>query len=207
VVNNTSTQNYTFTPDANQCATSGQLTIEVRSDVNFEIEGECVENNFTLQVLNGNFDDNTAIYLWQNSALETIGTNAPSFDITSYLNATTAIEQLPLTFNVTVTTSDGCSGTQPFVVDRIFCDIQKGISPNGDDKNDFFDLALMDVKNLGIFNRYGLKVYSKSSYTNQWVGQSDKGDELPDGTYYYVIEFNNGQSTKTGWIYINREVK
>ena len=89
----------------------------------------------------------------------------------------------------------------------IYCDIQKGISPNGDGLNDFFDLEQKNVKQLSIYNRYGTKVYSRANYTNQWYGQSDNDNELPDGTYYYVIEFNNGQSTKTGWIYINREVK
>ena len=71
----------------------------------------------------------------------------------------------------------------------------------------FFDLESLGVKNLGIYNRYGMKVYSKGLYTNQWYGQSDNGEELADGTYYYVIEYISGSSTKTGWIYINREVK
>jgi hypothetical protein len=35
-------------------------------------------------------------------------------------------------------------------------------------------------------------------------GQSDKGDNLPSATYYYVIELNKGV-TKTGWIYLIRE--
>jgi flagellar hook assembly protein FlgD len=54
---------------------------------------------------------------------------------------------------------------------------------------------------LSIFNRNGLKVYSKSNYTNEWIGQSDNGDQLPDGTYYYVIDFNDNLPAKTGWIY------
>ena len=84
------------------------------------------------------------------------------------------------------------------------CQIQKGISPNNDSKNDFFDLEKFEVKELGIFNRYGIKVYGKLNYTNQWNGLSDKGKELPDATYYYIIDLKNGE-TKTGWIYINRE--
>ncbi|WP_366941681.1 gliding motility-associated C-terminal domain-containing protein, partial [Flavobacterium sp.] len=39
---------------------------------------------------------------------------------------------------------------------------------------------------------------------NQWEGQSDAGEELPDGTYYYVIE-RDGMKTLSGWVYINRE--
>lgn len=83
------------------------------------------------------------------------------------------------------------------------CSIQKGISPNNDGKNDSFDLSGFDVRELQIFNRYGRKVYSKGNYSNEWYGQADNGNELPDGTYYYVIILNDMPS-KTGWIYINR---
>jgi gliding motility-associated-like protein len=106
---------------------------------------------------------------------------------------------------VTVTDANGCTKNESITLDRIFCGIQKGISVNNDGSNDFFDLALLNVKNLSIFNRYGMKVYSKNQYRNEWKGQTDNGDELPDGTYYYVIEFNSGDAAKTGWIYVNRE--
>jgi gliding motility-associated-like protein len=65
----------------------------------------------------------------------------------------------------------------------------------------------MNVQQLEIFNRYGTKVYSKMDYTNEWIGQSNVGNDLPDGTYYYVIDFKNNQASKTGWIYINRDSK
>jgi gliding motility-associated-like protein len=102
------------------------------------------------------------------------------------------------------TPSVSCSieGELTVVVDN--CTIQKGISPNGDSLNDYFDLSSYDVSRLQIFNRYGREVYSKSNYTIEWKGQANNGNELPDGTYYYVIEFNDMDS-KTGWIYINRE--
>lgn len=84
------------------------------------------------------------------------------------------------------------------------CTIQKGISPNNDGRNDSFDLSGYNVSKLEIFNRYGTIVYSKNNYEDEWFGQSDNGNELPDGTYYYVIKFTDIE-TKTGWIYINRE--
>ena len=90
-------------------------------------------------------------------------------------------------------------------VQDLGCTIPRGISPNGDGKNDAFDLSSLNVTKLSIFNRYGVATYSYGSgYTNQWYGQSTSGQELPDGTYYYVIDTAEGQ-TKTGWVYINRE--
>ena len=74
---------------------------------------------------------------------------------------------------------------------------------NNNNDNNNFDLTGLNVKKLEIFNRYGKKVYSFSNYTNQWYGQSDSGNELPTGTYYFVIE-RDKVSTETGWIYINR---
>lgn len=84
------------------------------------------------------------------------------------------------------------------------CSIPKGISPNNDGDNDSLDLSFYSINKIDIFNRYGTKVYSKSNYSNEWTGQSDNGNELPDGTYYYVIDFTDLE-TRTGWIYINRE--
>jgi gliding motility-associated-like protein len=97
-----------------------------------------------------------------------------------------------------------CSTTETFSANETACTVQKGISPNNDGLNDNFDLTGLAIKELSIYNRYGTKVYSKVNYTNEWFGQTDSGKELPDGTYYYVFEKNDGEN-KSGWIYINRQ--
>jgi gliding motility-associated-like protein len=84
------------------------------------------------------------------------------------------------------------------------CEIPKGISPNNDGKNDAFDLSGFEVIKLEIFNRYGQQEYSRNDYTDQWYGQADNGNELPTGTYYYVVQLKDGES-KTGWVYVNRQ--
>ncbi|MGV1012787.1 MAG: fibronectin type III domain-containing protein [Flavobacterium sp.] len=173
----------------------------------FVLNGECLNSNFILEVIpSGNsFDLNTASFNWTLNSI-TVGTNA-TFDASAYFHDPAVTSQLPVTFDVNVTTTDGCQLSHSILVNRIYCEIQKGISPNNDTKNEFFDLRLMNVDQLEIFNRYGTKVYSKSDYTNQWIGQSDAGNELPDGTYFYVIQFKNNQPSTTGWIYINRDSK
>jgi gliding motility-associated-like protein len=94
--------------------------------------------------------------------------------------------------------------TSTFTVEIQDCIIPKGVSPNDDAFNDFFNLEKFDVKKVTIFNRYGINVYEMENYVKQWDGKSNNGKELPDGTYYYIVDLNNGK-TKTGWVYLNRE--
>lgn len=195
---------YTFTPDAGQCATTTTLTVTLQSAFSFDIDGACQGNTFILEPIatENSFDENTSSYNWVYNG-NTVGTDF-EFNATEYLSNNTSVT-LPMVVTLTITTADGCSNSAIYTVTRVFCDIQNGISPNNDGKNEFFDLRLLNVRNLNIYNRYGTIVYSKGNYTNEWKGQSDKGEELPDGTYYYVIEFNDNQAAKTGWIYINRQ--
>ena len=208
VVSNTLSGNYIFTPTLGQCFNlPPPVNVTVFDSFDFEITKACIDKNFILQVvpLLNSFDSASASYTWKNSNNTVVGINSSSFNVTNYLISNSIIPQLPITFSVEVQLPNGCKLSHSILIDKLYCDIQKGISPNGDNLNDFFDLQLLDVKKLSIFNRYGVKVYSKLDYTKEWVGQSDSGKELPDGTYYYVIEFNIDKQSATGWIYINRE--
>lgn len=144
--------------------------------------------------LNGSFDPSTSTYVWS-------GPDSASFVTTADPNV--IILKAKGEFKVTITTEDGCEVTEAINVSSISCTIQRGISPNNNGENDYFDLSMLNVKELNIFNRYGTEVYNFRNYVDQWVGQSNSGDELPDGTYFYVIHTQEGENI-TGWIYINR---
>ena len=111
---------------------------------------------------------------------------------------------LPGMYTVTFVTPTGCIGFSEYNVESTSCNIQKGISPGDAGDNNFFDLSTLDVTSLSIFNRYGQEVYKKGNYKKEWHGQSNNGDELPTGTYFYVIEIKGGEN-KTGWVYVNRQ--
>ena len=91
----------------------------------------------------------------------------------------------------------GCAQTMVHV--RTLCEglvIRNGFSPNGDGKNDFFVIEnLADFPNtqVTIFNRWGNRVYESKDYKNDWKGDF-KGTSLPDGTYFYQIVLENGES-------------
>ncbi|MFL9836627.1 gliding motility-associated C-terminal domain-containing protein [Flavobacterium sp. ST-75] len=114
------------------------------------------------------------------------------------------ISEMPAgTYTVEVTNTEGCMAIASVEIENTYCRIPKGVSPGDDGMNDTFDLSNLEVQELLIFNRYGLKVYEKEGYLNEWHGQSDKGD-LPTGTYYYVATLSAGKQV-TGWVYLNRQ--
>ena len=86
-------------------------------------------------------------------------------------------------------------------------------SPNGDGVNDFFKIdciASFPNNKLEVYNRWGNIVYEKRGYNNDWDGITNgrvavqKGDLLPVGTYYYILDLGDGSEPKTDWLYINR---
>jgi gliding motility-associated-like protein len=85
--------------------------------------------------------------------------------------------------------------------------VPNGFTPDGDGINDKFvipGLSASASKVLNIFNRYGNKVYESTDYQNDWDGTSSlNGVELPDDTYYYVLELDGGEVIQ-GFVYINR---
>ncbi|MGL2964914.1 choice-of-anchor J domain-containing protein [Flavobacterium sp. RSB2_4_14] len=199
---------YSIAADGSTCTIAGSsnsiLTISSKPVV--VIDDSCQNQQLVLdaQPVNGSFNPNNVTYSWSVSNTPVFGSNASTFNVSDYLEQNPSVT-LPVTFSVSVSV-DGCEGFDDFEVAYNPCKIiPKGISPNDDGFNDTFDLTGYGVKEITIFNRYGTTVfYYNGTYTNQWKGQSDQGDELPDGTYFYSIHTVDGAS-KTGWVYINRE--
>jgi len=67
-------------------------------------------------------------------------------------------------------------------------------TPNKDGFNDLFRLDL--PKDLGtcvnvqIFNRWGMLVFEAINQNIGWDGRTTTGDEVPAGTYFYIVEIN-----------------
>lgn len=176
---------YSVNSDAALCLNAGSSTFEITISPLVVLTLEPIEVCLNAQIDFPIIVDNDEVEVagtWSSSSIATNEVGSVDYLFTPDNNCIS-----PIVYNV---------------VTKV-CSIQKGISPNNDGKNDSFDLSGFDVRELQIFNRYGRKVYSKGNYSNEWYGQADNGNELPDGTYYYVIILNDMPS-KTGWIYINR---
>lgn len=110
-------------------------------------------------------------------------------------------------YAVTITLASGCVMTDTLQVDMIAPDvvyIPSAFTPNGDGHNDLFVIAGLNNypgSALMVFNRWGNRVYTSSSYNNDWDG----GDQ-PPGTYVYVLQvkFPDRYELKKGWLEIIR---
>jgi len=78
-------------------------------------------------------------------------------------------------------------------------DVPNGFTPNDDGLNDTFVFDQLfanpekyENSELIIFNRWGDIVFEAQPYNNDWRGQNMQGDDLPDGTYYYILRLNIG---------------
>jgi gliding motility-associated-like protein len=90
--------------------------------------------------------------------------------------------------------------------------IPEGFSPNGDGINDLFvirGIQFYPNNDFMIFNRWGDKIFETHGYLNTWDGTNANGvtvgtDELPVGTYFYVLDLGDGSDIFKGPIYLNR---
>ncbi|NNK69433.1 MAG: gliding motility-associated C-terminal domain-containing protein, partial [Flavobacteriaceae bacterium] len=108
---------------------------------------------------------------------------------------------------------DGNTEDDPTITDLGCLLVFNEFSPNGDGVNDY--LVINCIQNypdnkLEIYNRWGNIVYEKRGYFNEFNGISNGrsvlnlDEQLPVGTYYYVLDLGDGNEPKVGWIYINR---
>ena len=73
-------------------------------------------------------------------------------------------------------------------------------SPNGDNKNDYFNFQDWGLSSLHVevFNRWGQKVYHWDLENNHWDGKGYNGQDLPEGIYYFTVDQNEGGAPSGG---------
>jgi gliding motility-associated-like protein len=117
-------------------------------------------------------------------------------------------------YEVTAISSLNCTQTATFEI-KSELNIFNGISNNNDGQNDFFEIACIQNypnNTVRIFNRSGTLVFENKGYDNQEVffdGTSNKGinilgKDLPDGTYFYIIDKGDGTKPQTGYLELLR---
>jgi len=116
------------------------------------------------------------------------------------------------TYTVILTATNGCGSDTATAVITLTQVLEfeffNGFSPNGDGYNDYWKIPALSYytnNEVLIINRWGNEIWKGVNYNNQsvkWEGKNMNGEDMPDGTYYYIINYNN--TVKTGWVFIKR---
>ena len=78
--------------------------------------------------------------------------------------------------------------------------IPSAITPNSDGYNDVWDIVGLDnypEMMLQVFDRYGQVVYEQRGQYTNWDGEF-RGQRVPQGDYFYVIDLKNGEKPYKG---------
>ena len=190
---NNTTDTYVF----NGLTQATQYRVTVQS-------GRCntlVSNVVTVAVFNvqpvtaGN---DTSIVLGESLTLNGSGSGAPTWSPTTYLDNPNVFNPVSsptdtIAYVLLVTDPNGCTNSDTvniFVTDTTTEEtdliITNLFTPNGDGINDYWYIENIEQYagvEIYIYNIYGNLVFSKKGYLNDW-----DGDQLPDGTYYYILK-------------------
>ena len=88
------------------------------------------------------------------------------------------------------------------------CFVPTLFTPNGDGVNDVLIIPCLETdkypgNKIYIFNEWGAAVYTASPYQNEWDG-TVSGDPLPVGTYFYIMDFGDGNKPKRTFLILER---
>ncbi|MBX2829532.1 MAG: gliding motility-associated C-terminal domain-containing protein [Flavobacteriaceae bacterium] len=203
---------YTLEITSGPCVVSNSIEIFISDPITVDVTPDFKTCPEEPRILTATASDAEATYQWFLNGDILTGETASTLEFT--IPSGTMGTQI---YSVVATKGD-CTGENEVAVtlyDVGNCVISQGISPNGSPGfNDALDLEFLSdrtggITNLQIFNRLGALVFERSNYIKEWIGQDKNGNELPTGTYFYVIDFLNEDPVygpqATGWIYLNKE--
>ena len=129
----------------------------------------------------------------------------------SWSNGSTDADQNGLaagSYTVTVTDANGCSASMTIeITEPSDLVMPTGYTPNNDGANDAFVVQGLDAYPANTFvvlNRWGNVVYDRLNYTNDWRGENTAGEQLPNGTYFIILNVNDGERVLQGYVDLRR---
>ena len=192
---------YTVTiTDAMGCTWSGTYTVGENAAILVDSTIIVHGNGYNVSSYNGN--DGSI-------ALDVTGGNAPyTYDWSN--GATTAnLNGLGAgTYTVTITDANGCTLVLTFTLTQpTDLLMPTGFSPNGDGSNDAYVVQGLEGfpnNHMLVVNRWGNTVFDQLHYRNDWRGENQQGEALPNGTYFVIIIINEGEQTLQNYVDLRR---
>jgi gliding motility-associated-like protein len=156
-----------------------------------------------------NSSDSVAFFESQENAENNIN---PILNSVNYIALNTA-----KTIYIRLDNGSGCYSITSFELTTKNCPpvINNFVSADNDGFNDTFHIeGLKDIflnHKISIYNRWGKLIWSGNNNSNEWDGFANNGllmdnNQLPSGTYYYIIELNDTNYTEplTGYLYLTK---
>ncbi len=205
--------------NANNCTAGDAVTVNVITGVNVQAADDAasIQNNTSATVnvaTNDTGDPNTVVIIsgpYHGSA--TMGTNGTVI----YTPSATFVGVDTVRYRICdATCSMSCREAKLLitVTKETVIIVPGGFSPNGDGNNDGFvikGLELYPDNELLIINRWGDEVYKAAPYRNDWAGQSQGkgltlyGNELVEGTYFYILTLDKNTPPMKGYVELKRK--
>jgi gliding motility-associated-like protein len=151
----------------------------------------------------------TTLQPGESVSLNGTGTGIPLWTPSTGLDSTSIFSPLAsptetTTYLLSVIDNNGCINSDAVTV-TVISPVFNGIittlfTPNGDGVNDYW--YIQNIENFPdneviIYNIHGQKIYNKKGYMNDWQGTYN-GQNLPDGTYYYILKFEKEEAVFKG---------
>ena len=114
----------------------------------------------------------------------------------------------PGIFSVQITDENMCSIDTVFRIAAFTEDCVPNVfTPNGDDVNDVWlleDAFFYSDSEVRVYNRYGKLVFKSFGYALPWDGKNESGNDVKDGSYFYVIDLGDEYDKIKGTVSIIR---
>ncbi|MFC3559568.1 gliding motility-associated C-terminal domain-containing protein [Pedobacter jamesrossensis] len=189
---------YTVTVSNGGCTATSVREVNVIKNAVAEAGADIKILNGRSTILNGKVTGDNVTYFW---------TPSEYLDDPTKLNpkATPPINKI---YTLNAVSNAGCLSSTDEVFIKVYPKIviPNSFSPNGDGVNDTWNIEVADAfinAKIRVVNRTGNLVYQSNGIYKAWDGKFN-GKDLPVGTYYYTIYFNEDFETYSGWIFLAR---
>jgi gliding motility-associated-like protein len=203
----------TLTYDAGSAATDNAGSYTGKIIPSAVVGGTFVADNYTIVYIPGDLTVTPApLTITADDATKNYGAANPVLKVTysGFVNGESEAQLTKLSTISTTATIESDGGKYPIkvsnaesanyaityvdgvlvIVPPVGLVIPNAFTPNNDGINDTWKIpGLGSYPNctVEIFNRYGTKVYNSIGYGNPWDGKI-KGNNVPSGVYYYIID-------------------
>ena len=114
----------------------------------------------------------------------------------------------PGNYSVTVMDNNTCIEDTGFVIATMTAECVPNVfTPNNDNVNDVWrleDTFLYSDSEVKVYGRYGRLLFHSIGYLSPWDGKNKKGNDVPDGVYFYTIEIGHSFEPIKGTITLIR---